>query len=322
MRTANPRFSMHNVLTATCLIAFGQSALAQSALPDANSDVLTVRISADGVCHFLGDSAPCEQLGKYLLTKRLAQNRHLHIEVDRASKYELVAATLESLEGTGFKVGFVNSEPSTKPAISEGNYIGYATVADALATLKAQGLMPVPGINGEVSFAESDNKTTWAFVGKGDPAYPSAVKYVFASDGPAPHVEITMLCEASEAQCEKFRGDTRENVTQLSEMMAGDPSVKCRVNDVAMKCGVEPIRKQSNRQIYVQVGDDGDCSVDRVATACLDTGKKIRTDHPSDDPKVSVCAGATTKVDSVGKVLGALNEEYLTPAFGCPPSDR
>jgi biopolymer transport protein ExbD len=325
MQTTNPspRLSMRNALTATCLFAFAQSATAQSASPDANTDVLTVRISEDGVCHFLGDSAPCEQLGKYLLTKRLAQNRHIHIEVDRASKYELVAATLESLEGTGFKVGSLNSEPSTKPAISEGNYIGYATVADALATLKAQGLMPVPGINGEVSFAESDNKTTWTFVGKGDPAYPSAVKYVFAgSDGPAPHVEITMLCEASEAQCEKFRGDTRENVTQLSKMMAGDPSVKCRVHDVATKCGAEPIRKQSNQQIYVQVGDDGNCSIDSVATTCLDTGRKIRTEHPSDDPKVSVCAGATTKVDSVGKVLRALNEEYLTPAFGCPPSDR
>jgi len=96
---------------------FAQSAIAsiggrssqQSASPDANADVLTVRISADGVCHFLDDSAPCEQLGKYLLTKHLAQNGHLHIAVDRTSKYELVAATLKSLEDTGFKVGFVNT---------------------------------------------------------------------------------------------------------------------------------------------------------------------------------------------------------------------
>jgi biopolymer transport protein ExbD len=99
---------MGNALTATCLLAFTQFAMAQSASPDANTDVLTVRISEDGVCHFLDDSAPCEQLGKYLLTKHLAQNGHIHIAVDRASKYELVAATLKSLDGTGFKVGFVN----------------------------------------------------------------------------------------------------------------------------------------------------------------------------------------------------------------------
>ena len=231
----------------------------------------------------------------------------------------MIAATLKSLQGTGFKVGFVNTEPSTKPAISEGNYIGYATVADALATLKALGLMPVPGINGEVSFAESDNKTTWTFVGKNDPAYPSAVRYVYArSDGPVLHVEITILCEASEVQCERFRSDTRDNFAQVSKMMAGDSSAKCRVNEVAMKCAAEPIRKQTNQQIYVQVGDDGNCSIDRVATACLEIGKKIRAEHPSDDPKVNVCGSEKTKYDAVGKVLGALSEEYLSSAFGCP----
>jgi hypothetical protein len=35
--------------------------------------------------------------------------------VDRASKYELVAATLKSLEGTGFKVGFVNYDAHAPP---------------------------------------------------------------------------------------------------------------------------------------------------------------------------------------------------------------
>jgi biopolymer transport protein ExbD len=99
---------MRNALTATCLLAFTQFTGAQSASPDANTDVLTVRVSQDGVCHFLGDSAPCEQLGKHLLAKHLAQNRHIHIVVDRDSKYNLVAATLKSLEGTGIKVGFVN----------------------------------------------------------------------------------------------------------------------------------------------------------------------------------------------------------------------
>ena len=321
MQTPNPtpKFFMRNAFTATCLIAFAQSATVQIASPDANTDVLTVRISADGVCDFLDDSAPCEQLGKNLLTKHLAQNRHLHITVDQASKYELVAATLKSLEGTGFKVGFVNTEASTKPAISEGNYIGYATAADALAALKAQGLLSVPGINGEISFAEPDNKTTWTFVGKDDPAYPSAARYVFGtSDGPALHVEITILCEALEEPCEKFRSDTRDNVTQLSKMMAGDRTVKCRVNDVAMKCGAELVRKQTDRQIYVQVGDDGKCSIDSVAAACPEVGKKIRAEHPSDDPKVNICASEKTKYDAVGKVLDALSDEYLSSAFGCP----
>jgi hypothetical protein len=87
--------------------------MAQTAPPDANLDVLTVRISEDGVCHLLDASTACDQLGQYLLTKHLAQNGHIHIAVDRSSKYELVAATLESLRGTGFKVGFVNYDASS-----------------------------------------------------------------------------------------------------------------------------------------------------------------------------------------------------------------
>ena len=79
---------------------------------DANSDVLTIRISEDGVCHILDASAPCDQLGQNLLTRHLAQNAHVHIVVDRNSKYELVAATLKSLQGLGFKIGFVNNDAS------------------------------------------------------------------------------------------------------------------------------------------------------------------------------------------------------------------
>jgi biopolymer transport protein ExbD len=313
----SPKFSIGNALTVTCLLAFAQFATAQGASPDANTDVLTVRISADGVCHFLDDSSPCEQLGKYLLTKHLAQNRHLHITLDRDSKYELVAATLKSLEGMGFKVGFVNTKASAQPAISEGNYIGYATVSDALATLKTNGATALPGINGSVSFGEPDNKTTWTFAGKDDPAYPAVARYVYTTVNGVMRIEITTLCEAADAACEKFRNDTRENVSQLSNMMA-DPSVKCRVNDETVKCGAEPVRKQTEQQIYVQVGDDGSCFIDDVAIACLDIGKKIRTEHPSDDPKVAVCASVRSQYGVVGVVLGALNEEYFTPAFGCP----
>ena len=179
--------------------------------------------------------------------------------------------------------------------------------------------MALSGINGELSFAESDNKTTWTFVGKDHPAYPSATRYVFTKSDSVPHVEITFLCEASDAACEKLRSEILENVSLLSKMVAGDTSVKCRVNNDTTKCGVEPVRKQTNQQIYVQVGDDGSCTLDSAATPCMDIGKKIRAEHSSDDPKVSVCASEKTKYDVIAKVLGTLNGEYLSPAFGCPP---
>ncbi len=103
---------MRTTLAATCLLAFARIAMGQSAPSDATAEVLTIRISADGVCYFLDTSTPCDQLGHYLLSKHLAQNGHVHIAVDRASKYEMVAATLKSLDSAGFKkVGFVNNDP-------------------------------------------------------------------------------------------------------------------------------------------------------------------------------------------------------------------
>jgi protein TonB len=118
MHRMNARFTLRVRIThtVTFLLAFSQFAMSQSASTGANSDAVTVRISEDGICYLLNNSAPCVQLGKYLLTMHLPQSTHLHIAVDRASKYELVAATLESLEGTGFKVGFVNNEAPASPS--------------------------------------------------------------------------------------------------------------------------------------------------------------------------------------------------------------
>lgn len=112
---ASARTHVVNALTLACLFAVTQFAMAQSATVDGTTDVLTIRIAEDGVCHFLDDSTPCERLGNYLAEKHLAKNGQIHIVVDRASKYELVAATLKSLQGTGFEVGFVNSDANPSP---------------------------------------------------------------------------------------------------------------------------------------------------------------------------------------------------------------
>jgi biopolymer transport protein ExbD len=80
--------------------------------PDANPDVLTIHIAADGICHVLDASTPCNQLGQYLLSKYLAPNTPIHFTIDRTASYDLVAATVESLRGTGIKMGNVNYDAS------------------------------------------------------------------------------------------------------------------------------------------------------------------------------------------------------------------
>jgi hypothetical protein len=99
--------------------------------------------------------------------------------------------------------------------------------------------MPTPALNGDVTYVEADSRTAWTFAGKDNPAYPSAVRYVYTRSGGVLNAEVTLLCEADAARCEKFHGDIRENLAQLAKKMAGDPSAKCRVIDNAMKCGAE-----------------------------------------------------------------------------------
>jgi biopolymer transport protein ExbD len=207
-----------------------------------------------------------------------------------------------------------------KVVVTEGDYIGYATVADALATFKSEGFLELPGLNGEVSFAEPDNKTTWTFTGKEERAYPAVARYVYTRSPGVERMEFTVLCEASTSACDKFRADIRNNVTQMAKMMiAGDSSVACRVTDHGEKCGTTPVRKQSDQQIYVEITADTTCTVDGVATDCPDVGRTIRAVHQSDNPRTLVCASPTIKYDVIGKVLGALTREDLPARFGCPP---
>jgi biopolymer transport protein ExbD len=102
---------MRTTLIAISLLAFASVATGQGVPSNTDENVLTIRISADGVCSFLDSSTPCAEVGRYLLSKHLAQDGHVHIVVDRASQYEMVAATLKSLDSAGFKkVGFVNKD--------------------------------------------------------------------------------------------------------------------------------------------------------------------------------------------------------------------
>jgi len=178
--------------------------------------------------------------------------------------------------------------------------------------------MQLAAPNGSVSIVEPDNKTTWTFAGKGDPAYPAAARTVFARTGDSVHVEITVLCEAAQEPCEKFRSDIRFNIEQVSKM-SNDPSLRCHVNGETTECSHRPVREHSDQQLYVKIADDGTCGVDSLVVLCPDVGKHIRSEHPSDDPKVVVCGSATVKYDAVGRVLRVLTEQDLPIAFGCPP---
>jgi biopolymer transport protein ExbD len=212
-----------------------------------------------------------------------------------------------------------SSEPLNNVIISDGAYVGYASVAEALAALKAQGLKPLAAPKG-LLFAESDLRTSWTFANHGDPAYPAVAKVVYnTGDDTMLHVEVTILCEAADAPCAKFRSGIRADVEKFSMILAAGPSTKCREIGDTIKCSKVNVREHTNQQIYVQIQDDGTCTLDRLPVPCLNLGKQIRASHPSDDPQISVCGSPTAKYYEVAGVLRALDEQDLVMAFGCPP---
>ena len=210
-----------------------------------------------------------------------------------------------------------SSEPSDKVVISDEAYIGYATVAEALAALKSQGLKPVDTPKG-LLFAESDLMTSWTFVNEADPAFPAVAKVVYAKGNDTIHVAITFLCEAADTPCAKFRSEIRDDVKKFSMILAAGPSTKCRAIEDTIKCSKVQVREPTSQQIYVQIEGDGTCTLDRVAVPCFEVGKQIRAAHPSEDPHVSVCGSPAAKYHDVGRVLRALDEQDLAMSFGCP----
>jgi biopolymer transport protein ExbD len=113
--TNQPRFVQAQrrvALIATLLLAIAQVTMAQNASQDADAPVLTIGLSADGICHIADISFPCDQLGPQLASRHLAPNGQVHISVDPNAKYQIVAAFVESLRGAGIKIGFVQSQPS------------------------------------------------------------------------------------------------------------------------------------------------------------------------------------------------------------------
>jgi biopolymer transport protein ExbD len=97
---------------ATVLLAIAQVTTAQNASQDAGAPVLTIRLSADGICYIADISVPCDQLGPQLVSRHLAPNGQVHVSVDPNAKYQMVTAFVDSLRGAGIKFGFIQSRPS------------------------------------------------------------------------------------------------------------------------------------------------------------------------------------------------------------------
>lgn len=90
-------------------------------------------------------------------------------------------------------------------AEGQASAVGYDSVAAALAALSAK-----PGItqrinkNGWTEIEDHETNVLWSFVPKDHPAYPAVVKRTVTGRGLATQIDMTGLCEAERAACEKL----------------------------------------------------------------------------------------------------------------------
>ena len=104
------------------------------------------------------------------------------------------------------------SVPQARPAIS---HIGYSTVAEALAALRADPQVQITIQHGWTIAVNNSTKAIWVFVPKDDPAYPAVSKTTQVSRNGGIYVARDTLCEASKPACEHLV----DRFKQLDERM-------------------------------------------------------------------------------------------------------
>jgi hypothetical protein len=96
------------------------------------------------------------------------------------------------------------------PPESNRSGIGYASVAEALAALRAKPGAEVGEQDGWTIIQDAESETSialWSFAPANDPAHPSAVKRVVSEQDGSVQIEMRVLCEATKAACDQLVRD-------------------------------------------------------------------------------------------------------------------
>jgi|SRR3984957_2985844 hypothetical protein len=86
--------------------------------------------------------------------------------------------------------------------------IGYATVAQALAALRAKAGVKFRTEGGMLIADDFDgpNPAAWIFYPKSHPAYPTVIKRFILNTAEGAFMETRIKCEASQEVCDKYFG--------------------------------------------------------------------------------------------------------------------
>jgi hypothetical protein len=96
------------------------------------------------------------------------------------------------------------------PQIRAGRGIGYSTVAAALEALRARSDVDISVQDGWTIVNDRSAGTLWSFTPPSHPAHPAAAKRVVVEKNGSVSIEMSGLCEAEKAACDKLMAEFRE----------------------------------------------------------------------------------------------------------------
>ena len=103
----------------------------------------------------------------------------------------------------------------------ERHGVGYPTVAAALAALKARSDVNISVQGGWTIVDDKPTNTVWSFTPSNHPAHPAVVKRTVVSRDGTVGIDMTALCQASKAVCDKLMEEFKELNARMSQSMSG-----------------------------------------------------------------------------------------------------
>ena len=116
------------------------------------------------------------------------------------------------------------SQPVLADEKVDNSFIGYNTVAEALAGLKAKKDAAVSENEGWtiIQLIEGENSSTWSFTPASHPAYPALFKDDVIKIKDSITFNHQTLCEAEEIECDKFVLQSKEfNKRFIKDALSG-----------------------------------------------------------------------------------------------------
>jgi hypothetical protein len=99
--------------------------------------------------------------------------------------------------------------------------VGYPTVAAALEALKARSDVNISIQGGWTIIDDKPANTLWSFTPPNHPAHPAVVKRTVVSRDGVVGINMTALCQASKAACDKLMEEFKELNARMSQSMSG-----------------------------------------------------------------------------------------------------